>query len=259
MTFFREIAAQGRLDRLDSLTKYPSILTYHAMGERGRLVDGPPQVRFPRGVLVEHTEKVDGTNARVIMAPDKSGLIGSREELLYASGDLLHLPTMGIVEGLRNLRVRFPSPPAGLRVYAGEFYGAKVGKAAKQYTATGAAGFRLFDVLHFDNLEMLDHPPEAIAAWRDAGNQPFLSKNRVATIAVEAGISSVPVRLIAESDTLPESISDTYDWLCQFRRTLAGIDCEGGESEGVVIRTIDRKYIAKIRFEDYERSLGIKR
>jgi hypothetical protein len=32
-----------------------------------------------------------------------------------------------------------------------------------------------------------------------------------------------------------------------------------GRAEGVVIRTHDRKKIAKLRFEDYEKTLGVRR
>jgi len=46
------------------------------------------------------TEKVDGCNGRIIILPD-GYLIGSREELLHASGDLIFNSDCGIVETLR--------------------------------------------------------------------------------------------------------------------------------------------------------------
>ena len=51
------------LGRLNSITKYPSIPTYHPMGDRGELRDGPLPFR---GTVIA-TEKVDGTNSRVIL------------------------------------------------------------------------------------------------------------------------------------------------------------------------------------------------
>jgi hypothetical protein len=42
------------------------------------------------------TEKVDGTNSRVICLPDGCSLLGSREELLYGKGDLIGNPALGI-------------------------------------------------------------------------------------------------------------------------------------------------------------------
>ena len=86
------------LRRLNSVTKYPSILTYHGLGEKGSLLD-VRNVEFD-GLTALVTEKVDGTNSRVILMPDGVWLIGSREELLHASGDLIHNPAMGIVDEL---------------------------------------------------------------------------------------------------------------------------------------------------------------
>lgn len=91
------------LRAINSLTKYPSILTYHALGDRGRVSDRV-QVDFGTDpVLV--TEKIDGTNARIICR-DGDYLIGSREELLHARGDRVHNPAMGIVDAMRPIADR---------------------------------------------------------------------------------------------------------------------------------------------------------
>ena len=82
------------LRKLNSATKYPSIPTYHSLGERGRLLD--QCIDLAEQDLVA-TEKVDGTNSRIIILPDGMYLIGSREELLHAKGDLIHNPAQGIV------------------------------------------------------------------------------------------------------------------------------------------------------------------
>ncbi|MFI7515873.1 hypothetical protein ACIBVK_20520 [Micromonospora echinofusca] len=52
------------------------------------------------------TEKVDGTNARIVGLPGGAYLIGSREELLYARGDLIGNPALGIVDALRDVAER---------------------------------------------------------------------------------------------------------------------------------------------------------
>src|SRR5262245_33388117 len=98
-----------RLDRLNALTKYPSIQTYHPLHppksrSHGRRAPVLPQVRFSGQVLA--TEKIDGANARIILLPDGSFLLGSREELLYAAGDLLWNPALGIVATVRPVAER---------------------------------------------------------------------------------------------------------------------------------------------------------
>ena len=74
-------------DKLNSLTKYPSILTYHELGTKGGLKEGLVEGKSFAGQEVYITEKVDGTNGRVVFATNDKGevvdyLLGSRENLL---------------------------------------------------------------------------------------------------------------------------------------------------------------------------------
>jgi hypothetical protein len=77
------------LDVLNSVTKYPSIPTYHALDpSNGGLLEEP--VEYTGQVI--GSEKIDGCNGRIVSLPDHTYLIGSREELLYAKGDLIGNP-----------------------------------------------------------------------------------------------------------------------------------------------------------------------
>src|SRR5687767_1954189 len=85
------------LKAINSMTKYPSIPTYHALDPRdGSLLEET----IPFSGMVIGTEKIDGTNSRIILLPDGTYLLGSREELLYARGDLIGNPALGIVDAL---------------------------------------------------------------------------------------------------------------------------------------------------------------
>ena len=90
----KQLIKQYGAPALNSLTKYPSIPTLHALGEKGRLTE-TLNVDFS-GDDVYATEKIDGTNARIIMLGDEY-IIGSRENLLTHSDDLLFDPAQGIV------------------------------------------------------------------------------------------------------------------------------------------------------------------
>ena len=68
-------------DALNSATKYPPIEMYHVLDERGTLTE---DLTFGFAGDVVFTEKVDGTNARIILLPGGDYIIGSREHLLYA-------------------------------------------------------------------------------------------------------------------------------------------------------------------------------
>lgn len=246
------------LTKLNSLSKYPSIATYHPMGERGILGDEP--MAFAGEVFA--TEKVDGTNARVVLvAGSRDYLIGSREELLHARGDLIHNPSMGIVEALRSMADRLADAAAvasGARTFFFELYGGSVGGNARQYTGEKRVSFRLFDVADVPDVEQrLNSPPEAIALWREAGGQSFASIERLAEIAAGFELEPVPAIWKLTAEELPRSLTETRDFLRETlpasRVTLDG--GAGGRAEGLVIRTAGRGTIAKLRFEDYERTL----
>lgn len=241
------------LRKLNSATKYPSIPTYHALGDRGSLLD--EYVSFD-GQDIVVTEKVDGTNSRIILMPDGYYLIGSREELLHAKGDLIHNPALGIVDAIRGAAERvqsvFSSPADVITTVYLETYGGKTTAAAKQYTSRREFGCRMFDLSQVA-LSDTNRTPEQIAAWREAGGQQFADEDRLVEFAAAVGLELTP-RIIPDAD-LPTAIEVTHEWLVrQIPKTLVALDdAAGGRPEGVVVRTRDRSTIAKVRLEDYGR------
>ena len=248
------------LVKLNSATKYPSILTYHEMGDRGRLLPNV-QVQFPPGKKVRITEKIDGTNGRaVVLSVEEDArwrrkfLIGSREEFLTADGDLIPNPTYSIVETLKPIAKKLENILETTRVFYFEVFGGGELPAAKQYTDKKELGARLIDVASIP-LDILEQPIEKIASWREHGGQKFYDE---AAVSLLEGIERVP--FIGCCDNLPTGIEETYEWLKLLIKETK-VDLGGGKKrpEGVVIRTDDRSAIAKLRFEDYERTLGVRR
>jgi hypothetical protein len=256
------LMTQEELRKLNSATQYPSIKTYHAMGERGRLLN-EVNVDF-NGDLPEVTEKIDGVNARVIISPCAEEIIvGSRTELLHYVGDVIHNPAEGIVETLFPLHRKGHSVPcntSNIMVVYGEVYGASVSTSGrKQYTSSGQTGFRVFDIAIIPP-SILDLPLEKIAAWRDHGYQDFKSSfDLERVVALGPGWQLVPS--LSPYAWLPSSVEYTYNWLkSTISASAAKLDLDApGQPEGVIVRTRDRSRIAKIRFEDYERTLGVGR
>jgi len=244
------------LKKLNSLTKYPSIPTFHTMGDKGRL--GEQAVRFPGPAIA--TEKVDGTNTRVLVAPDGSFIVGSREELLHHRGDLCWNPSLGIVEALSPFIDRFASSPAVLQVWFGETFGAKIGRNAKQYTGDRSrTGFRIFDVLLLrwaELEEMMGWELSRISSWRETGGQRFLDEAELAHSVDEAGLELTP--RLGRFDQLPADLQKMSDMLNQLLPTTrVALDSAGlGLPEGLVLRSPDRSVIAKARVRDYRRTLG---
>ncbi|MFI5838642.1 RNA ligase family protein [Catenuloplanes sp. NPDC051500] len=243
------------LRALNSLTKYPSIPTYHELDPKnGGLLD--TAVPFTGPVLA--TEKVDGTNSRIIQLPGGDYLLGSREELLYARGDLIGNPSQGIVENLKPLAEALP-PVTGdlIRVLYLELYGGKIGGHAKQYSTRGAIGWRLFDAALISGYAgLLAAPPQEISAWRESGGQPWADEDALHAIAAEAGVELTPRLFTLDAAELPTDLEKMQALLTdRLPATLVALDESGGlAAEGIVFRTPDRAVIAKARFQDYART-----
>lgn len=244
------------LQKLNSATKYPSIVTYHKMGNKGKLVD-EVQVDFDSKVFL--TEKIDGTNARIIWY-NGDWILGSREDLLSARGDFLFNPSQGIVETLRPLVTGLELPSDFCWVIFGEVYGGKINKGAKQYTNGNQSlkGFRVFDIIIYptnDIKSMMNWSREEIAAWRDYGGQPFLPVDDLYRLANDFSFETVPI--LETKYSLPKTLLQTSNWLTLVAgsKTRASLCDKAGEPEGIVVRSAGRGKIAKIRYEDYRRTL----
>jgi hypothetical protein len=244
------------LAALNSMTKYPSIPTYHTLDPKnGGLLD--ETVEFTGPVL--GTEKVDGTNARVISLPDGNFLLGSREELLYAKGDLIGNPAQGIVAALRDFATAL-APVDGdvVRVHFLEVYGGKVTAASKQYTGSKAVGFRLFDVAVIaDHRTVMAKDPANLSSWRDHGGQRYLGEDELVATSARDGVELTPRLFELAGAELPRELDKTRAFLAEhLPSTLSALDGDaGGEPEGIVLRARDRAVIAKARFQDYDRTL----
>jgi hypothetical protein len=266
------------LRKVNSATKYPSILTYHAMADKGRLSETVPVALD--GELIG-TEKIDGTNARVVLFQSKSVvnnvfgsyLIGSREDFLAYSTDLLYNPAQGIVCTVHHhaedwllysqdeeTQRKVSKLEDGVYVVFGEVYGGNINNAKAYTNDRSKFGFRLFDIIRFGIEEfrsMMDTwDLEDISAWREHGGQPFVSESELQYLAGQLGVELVP--RIQLPGPIPTGLAATHEWL---RSALPGSTAVGlddvskGRPEGLVIRSADRKKIVKIRFEDYERTL----
>lgn len=242
------------IDKLDSMTKYPSIPTYHALSPKnGTLIE--ECINFDDEVII--TEKIDGTNARVIVLPDGNVIVGSRKELLWAYGDIIMNPTLGIISTLFDLADRIFNDLSIKRnciwTFYFEVYGGSVLPARKNYTGNSEKAYRLFDVSVINDFSIFDWDRVRIASWRDNGNQAFLSEDELNII----DLPRVPSITKMNGAELPRDIMGMYKFLnLTIPTTLAALDEKAkGIPEGLVIRTPDRSKIAKIRYEDYAKTL----
>lgn len=257
------------LDKLNSATKYPSILTYHEVGQRGRLTP-TIQVPCPEGQLLTITEKIDGTNGRIVLLPEKAViqhgtprkyLIGSRDAFLFAQGDLIFDKQYDVKKNLEPIADALSVDTEKIFVFFFEVFGVPSLPAAKEYSNTGAASIRLFDIAAIP-LEELDKPIEKIASWRDHGGQRFMNfdeRSALLQTLKDRGLSITEVPSLGVVPAIPPTLEGAYEWLKPFGSSMVNLGGGRGRSEGLVVRSHDRRFITKLRFEDYERTLGVKR
>ncbi len=247
------IEKHGKL-KINSLTKYPSILTLHKFGERGRLTNDVTTDII--GEKMFATEKIDGTNVRIVCLGDEY-LIGSREHILHYHTDFYFDTAQGIVEGVRELKVKIPQT-TDLTVIYGELFGGKMSSNAKQY-GTDKIGFRVFDIAVFLDLSILDMELEDISKWRETETtdgiiygQNFLNSEELSVYASQFDI--VPSVHFEISDLSHRTILDSLK-KCLPKTLVALSDSALMRPEGVILRNANRSKIIKLRFEEYERTL----
>lgn len=252
--------------KINSITKYPSILTYHKLGQKGRLENELIETSvFNGNDTVNVYEKIDGENSRIIFlcnGDDIDYLIGSREDLLFAKGDRIGNPSGNIANYFTPIADKLAEELKGhhglITTYL-ESYGGKTPKS-KQYTNDRTQNGRLFDVFSLDSFELeelLSKELREIASWRDNGGQSYFTCENRNEFADNHNLQTSPLLMTLKGSEMPTQIEETNEWLQQFKVTKVGINSIG-ESEGVVVRTPDRKKITKIRVEDYVRTLRVK-
>lgn len=245
-------------DILNSLTKYPSIYTYHPLSR------GIVQEELNEGLGFKEnefniTEKVDGTNSRIVIYQGDY-VIGTREELIYSRGDRVIDPSDLVTNSLLKLAEELAINPKynndSVFVFYFETYGGGIqNKVSKNYTSDQSLkGIRLFDITEMEISEIMDitgsMTRDQLSGWRQRDRKRFKDRNEVNAICKELRIWSVPY---LESNTpIPTAIKDILPWLEQYRKTKVSIDGTIGNSEGIIVRSNDNQLVRKIRFEDYE-------
>lgn len=144
----------------------------------------------------------------------------------------------------------------GLAVYFGEVYGAGL-PAAKHYTTARRTSFRLFDAVVYQEAQLRETEswtPERLSGWREAGGQPFLREEELRLLAEVRGLDLAPLVYEGDAAEIGSSIEAARGFLSRCGEiTRCHLDGGEGKLEGIVVRTPDRKQIAKLRHEDYER------
>lgn len=263
--------------KLDSITKYPSILTYHAMLDAKRLKE-EVQVDFSQCEHLYATEKADGQNMRVVTVPQFGTFLGTRDELVCMfdplrdpigeprhKNDPIHEFKKLIVNN-HVARTKFHDSvytvPC-LTVWYFEMFGGRIGPH-KHYTSNNDIDWRVLDQCQIEDHEsLMAKPPEWLSGWRNHGGQKFLNIRDFHDAADSFNLEPIRnhVHIINGDVSRLATLVGAYYVLQDIAggRSAFTMDLDAsGVIEGIVLRNFDRTKIAKLRFEDYERSLGLR-
>ncbi len=243
-------------DKINTLTKYPSILTLHQFANKGKFSD--QLTTNIEGETLYATEKIDGTNVRLIFWGDEF-LIGSRKCILHYSKDLYWDEALGIVNQFYALDIPRLQPKQLTIVY-GELFGGKVTAHSKNY-GKDKHGFRVFDIAVLDDLSILERPIGEISHWRESSLDSTVDdtlsygQNFVNLDALKGfGYDLVPSLEFPLANLEHQTILDALKRHAAMTQVALSENAVG-KTEGVVLRNFDRSKIVKLRFEDYERTL----
>ncbi len=136
-----------------------------------------------------------------------------------------------------------------------ELYGLKSLPAWKAYS-DGTPAWRIFDVAHFPE-QVLTMRKEEASRWRELeGYRLYWGESELRKMSAKVNVELVPRLDSGAGHNLPQSIRGMHEFLEQFKITQVAINVvTPGNSEGLVLRTQNRRIIAKARFQDYDRTL----
>ena len=272
-TWLNEAIKQFGLEKINSLTEYPSILTYHKLGTKGCLLNEVyDENKFDPESILEVTEKVDGTNMRLILTNDDY-LVGTRSNIVHAKGDrIITDSTVNTVLSSCDYLIKsFASDVESdvVLIVFGEVYGYNISNGSKEYCSVNTLAsrkFRVFDVRVIPCIEfekLLEKDISNISRWKSDSTDYWYDYNALDIFCTQFQLERTPELTRIKAKDLPSDFGATYKWIKKFNKSQAVIGTPDnkkeysdlfGKSEGVVIRDIDRKHICKLRFEDYERT-----
>jgi len=255
------------MDQLNGMTKYPSIYPIHLREMKGKkmlMID--KKVHNLRSKDFFITEKIDGTNIRIIIDKKNNVVIGGRNDLLAYSKDILVQNKNNVIDvlneyltwsNIRELQESSIFNKIDLLVLYGELFGEGIQKKGKFY---GKKNFRLFAARSFNEEKVNTILRIKRKNWhflrRQNSFNPFLNFASVNNIAIILEMDYVPVQDITININKLQTIDQVQRLLTQFKDSqLANTRVEGLvlHSKGDYKHVTEGMNFAsfKLKFSDY--------
>lgn len=252
MTLFQERKTKTdyklTAEELNGMTKFPSIYPLHEFIRVGKkmLAHGEP-IHSIKDKEFDITEKIDGTNIRIIIHRNCNEVfIGGRGELLAYNKDLLYNDKYGVIDIINKTfdekildsfhKSSFWDGNEFLILY-GELFGKGIQKRGKQYNAEGR-DFRLFAVRSLTIETINVFKSISRENWhsvrRKNTSMRFFPFGDVLEIRDKLGLQTVPYHGTINIDDLatPEEVSN-------FIKDFTNSSINNARSEGIVLHSLD--------------------
>ena len=265
-----KLVSKYGLDKVNSLTKYPSILTYHEIYQGSVLETLTNNEQFPSDAILEMTEKVDGINSRMIYL-DGDFILGERKKIVFAKDDRINNSSIispmlyELSNFIQNGFDDKNEEKSMLTVIYGESYGYNIASKKQYVINSNKRKYRVFDVIQMPIEEVhkiLAMDISQIALWRDHMNQPFLDTAKLGDFCKNFAVDRTPIIKEIKGSEIPVDCRETFAWMQSFSKSQSVLDIptedvipnqKYARAEGVILRTKDRSMIRKLRFEDYQK------
>ena len=247
MSLIDKIITQYGIQKLDLLSRYPRIPSYHKKTAKGLLTE-VVSVELLETEKYYVTELISGSHVRVIISGNDY-IIGDRISLLYAKGDRLgysnRLITNPVMESLRGLHLNSES------IFVLNFivYGAPGLEGSERYSEDGSIGFRLHDVEEM-RLSNFEFPLDELMALSWDDRDGFLGVTDLKKFAKDNKFVLVPALRTLGGKAFPIDRISGLKFLQKFPMTKVGLNTKGSP-KGIVVRSEERDSAFKMIVDDY--------
>ena len=312
-----EIVTEYGFDKLNALTQYPSILSFHKLNDEGKAInelasaDYQPTPPRPEKMNVIIQEIIDGEIIRIIVL-DNDYFIGNKNEIIHAKGDRIVLDSMiiPVYKSLSNFFQANLSSNERMMILYGVLYGKGI-KGHDRYIQNDDSDEELIKCLLVDGFTIKiqdviglfkDNSVSFIENWVNTLHQPFWALSTLNKFCNACNVNQLSnLGEVTTLNKIPQDINEMKQWIKLYKTsslTLTNTKTDKknnndkknlqdilqeiesspvninaisknddiddlfnltsnkalskfNKSKGVIIRSIDRTYIRKIKFDDY--------
>lgn len=262
MSALDELVQRCGFEKIEALTQYPKILSYHKI-DHGHVLNQlnelpnnyQPLPTQPEKLDIVVQEKVEGQLSKIIIF-DNDFFIGS-DSIIYAKND--RISSSPIIAPVLSTLSNFFNMNRGSLERLFVLYGQTYGEGlyhSERYTKSTQRNFCVFDAFSISAENVinicLNNTAEDITDWVNNLQQSFFSLKTLTRFCGTFRIPQVPILYNGTLDTIPQNKNDTLKWLLQYTETKLLLDNQSVHELQKEVKEEDNKIDIDNFFTDTE-------